>query len=402
MPDLINPQVVLQDHFKTLKASLRKELEALTKSPADRAAFIAALYEKYKLKTITIGTVEAAGAAKKKVSRRLLEDKWVEEVQEIKVTIKYEGDKTLFNCKPVPYSRVFTKHKHVLYSNVIVVYIQLAEQDATVYEKELSAFMTEITKNLERINTQTEFYNEELPGFIDQILKAKEEVFNKDSSFFEKIGLKINPRSDEFMVPSPVKRKAVPLPSAERLNGVISPQLESKVYNDIREVLYHVGQAMERKPSLYLGKKEEALRDIFLLFLETRYESTTGAGEAFNKEGKTDILLKYSKDGCNIFVAECKIWKGQKELFKAIDQLLGYLTWRDSKTALMIFVKQPSISNAVEAVTFYINRHPQFKRFIGATYDTSLAYEMSLPGDSGSNIWVEFMIFHIPSGNAAG
>lgn len=257
--------------------------------------------------------------------------------------------------------------------------------------------MAEVTKNLERTNTQTEFYNDELPGFINQLLKEKEAMFNNEASFLEKIGVKINPRSDEFMIPSPVKRKAVPLPSAERINGVTSPYLESKVYNDIREVLYHVGQAMERNPSLYLGKKEEALRDIFLLFLETRYESTTGTGEAFNRKGKTDILLKYAVDGCNVFVAECKFWKGPKELFKAIDQLLGYLTWRDSKTALMIFVKQPEITKALEVVTYYVNQHPQFKRFVGANHATSLSYEMTLPEDPRSSIWMEFMVFHFPA-----
>ncbi|MGN6395831.1 MAG: hypothetical protein ACTHMI_09720 [Mucilaginibacter sp.] len=257
--------------------------------------------------------------------------------------------------------------------------------------------MAEVTKNLERTNTQTEFYNDELPGFINQLLKEKEAMFNNEASFLEKIGVKINPRSDEFMIPSPVKRKAVPLPSAERINGATSPYLESKVYNDIREVLYHVGQAMERNPSLYLGKKEEALRDIFLLFLETRYESTTGTGEAFNRKGKTDILLKYAVDGCNVFVAECKFWKGPKELFKAIDQLLGYLTWRDSKTALMIFVKQPEITKALEVVTYYVNQHPQFKRFVGANHATSLSYEMTLPEDPRSSIWMEFMVFHFPA-----
>ncbi len=172
MSDHINPHLFLQDHFRTLKANLRKELESLSKPPADRADYTAALFEKYRLRVLKIGAIEVAGATKKKVAKRLLEDKWIEEVQEIKVTIHYEGDKILFNCKPVNYSRVFTKHKHILYSNIIVLYLELAYQDASLYNKELSTFIDEITKNLERINTQTEFYNDELPGFINQILKT--------------------------------------------------------------------------------------------------------------------------------------------------------------------------------------------------------------------------------------
>src|SRR6202000_126626 len=110
--------------------------------------------------------------------------------------------------------------------------------------------------------------NDDLYDFIDGLLRNRESDLNKQMAFMEQIGLKINPRSDEFLTPSPIVRKAVPLPSSERVNGITIPVLESKVYNDIREVLYHVGQAIERKPSLYRGKHEEDLRDIFLLFLE--------------------------------------------------------------------------------------------------------------------------------------
>lgn len=34
------------------------------------------------------------------------------------------------------------------------------------------------------------------------------------------------------------------------------------------------------------------------------------------------------------------MWKGSKALIDAVDQLDGYLTWRDCKTALIVFVRQ--------------------------------------------------------------
>lgn len=63
----------------------------------------------------------------------------------------------------------------------------------------------------------------------------------------------------------------------------------------------------------------------------------SATGETFNKKGKTDILLRHA--GNNAFVGECKFWKGEKSFLSTIDQLLGYLTWRDSKTAVIMFVK---------------------------------------------------------------
>ena len=48
-------------------------------------------------------------------------------------------------------------------------------------------------------------------------------------------------------------------------------------------------------------------------------------------------------------MAECKIWKGQKNFTAAIEQLLGYLTWRDSKTALLIFSRNKNFKEVLQA-----------------------------------------------------
>jgi hypothetical protein len=54
-------------------------------------------------------------------------------------------------------------------------------------------------------------------------------------------------------------------------------------------------------------------------------------GETFNFQGKTDILIRV--EGKNVFIAECKFWKGEKALLATLDQLLSYLSWRDTKAA---------------------------------------------------------------------
>jgi len=81
------------------------------------------------------------------------------------------------------------------------------------------------------------------------------------------------------------------------------------------------------------------LRDILLAHLNGHYQGDA-TGEAFRRSGKTDIRIE---DGIRAaFVAECRVWNGQKELSQAIDQLLGYLTWRDCKAAIIIFNKHNS------------------------------------------------------------
>ena len=55
------------------------------------------------------------------------------------------------------------------------------------------------------------------------------------------------------------------------------------------------------------------------------------------RRAKTDILIR--AENKNVFIAECKFWKGPKSFDDAITQLLGYLSWCDTKTALLVFNK---------------------------------------------------------------
>ena len=64
-------------------------------------------------------------------------------------------------------------------------------------------------------------------------------------------------------------------------------------------------------------------------------------------KGKTDIITK-APDNSSIFIAECKVWRGEKVFMEAIDQLLGYVTWRDTRTAIILFVKKGEISDVIE------------------------------------------------------
>ena len=103
---------------------------------------------------------------------------------------------------------------------------------------------------------------------------------------------------------------------------------------------------MERQPSTYANRQEEDLRDFLLMTLCTHYPNTTG--ETFNKAGKTDILVRH--EGKNVFVGECKFWSGIKAFHDSINQILGYLTWRDSKAAIVCFVKNREINPVLQQV----------------------------------------------------
>lgn len=318
---------------------------------------------------------------------------------EIKVEVPFEGDWQLFNCRPSPYVMNYAEIDRLTPPQRKIYFtLFLDELNKAIYENRVWGKIKDISENIPNVNNQVSGWNSALKWKIANLVEQRKTALNHKHNFMKEIGLEVNPASSSHMIP-PIKQKKIPVPVPDTTKKVASaaiPALQQEIYKDIVEVIYNVGKAIERKPSLYLGKGEDGLRDILLLFLETRYEATAGTSETFNKKGKTDILLKYAGDGSNIFVAECKIWAGQKKYHQAIDQLLGYLTHRDSKTALIIFVDQQNFMTIIQTVKEQTATHPKYKKQVQDRYDTSFPYIFSLPGDSNKEIQVEVILFHFP------
>jgi hypothetical protein len=160
------------------------------------------------------------------------------------------------------------------------------------------------------------------------------------------------------------------------------------------EVLHDFGVNMERHPTTYEDKDEEALRDLFLMLLSPHFHSVTG--ETFNKRGKTDILIIH--EGGIVFVAECKIWRGGKAHAAAIDQVLGYLTWRESKVALLLFIRNRELAPIVRAVDEATRQHKACIRADGEEARGVLRYRFHLPEDATASVQLTLLCFHLPEG----
>ena len=121
-------------------------------------------------------------------------------------------------------------------------------------------------------------------------------------------------------------------------------------------------------------------------------------GETFNFQGTTDILIRI--DGKNIFIAECKVWKGEKAFLAAIDQLLSYLSWRDTKTALLVFNRNAAFSAVLSKIAESVPTHPNFKRDLGKSGDTAFRYVFAQPNDSNRELLLTVLAFDIPTAPA--
>ena len=85
-------------------------------------------------------------------------------------------------------------------------------------------------------------------------------------------------------------------------------------------------------------------------------------GEAFRNAGKTDICIE--RENRAAFVAECKMWTGQKSVGNAIAQLDSYLTWRDCKTALIYFVRRKNFMKVLESVEVALRSYDGMKNVV--------------------------------------
>src|SRR5205823_6423070 len=135
----------------------------------------------------------------------------------------------------------------------------------------------------------------------------------------------------------------------------------------------------ERSPGSFADAEEETLRDHMLVTLNTHYVGRTYA-EAFNRSGKTDLLIRVGDR--NAFIGECKWWDGPKKVHEAFDQLFGYTTWRDSRVALIFYLRTKAPTEAVEKARAEIAGREEFLEWQAGAGEGELRCRVRWPDDS--------------------
>jgi len=203
---------------------------------------------------------------------------------------------------------------------------------------------------------------------------------------------------ETFSVPTSRKSPIIKKPQSSTEPYKPEPVLDASVYGEILRICRETGIEMERHPAIYDRKGEEVLRDHFLMILSPHFQSATR--ETFNRSGKTDILIRH--EGSNVFVAECKLWSGEKQHLKTIDQLLSYLTWRDSKTAIFYFVRNKQLEPVLGTIGAKTPEHPCFVKERGRPADGHFAYRFHLLDDDSRAVEMAVVCFHFPPIEATG
>lgn len=167
----------------------------------------------------------------------------------------------------------------------------------------------------------------------------------------------------------------------------ISPELSNQLYAKIINILYKTGKKMEDTSKSYMDSNEEKMRDVFLAALNS-HDDLLPTGETFNRKGKTDISVFFQNE--LVFIAECKMWYGKKALIEGINQLLGYLTLRNTKAALLIFNRNENFTEILNKITETAESHKCYEELI-QTNSNSFQYKFHHPDDNKTNINITFI-----------
>lgn len=191
-------------------------------------------------------------------------------------------------------------------------------------------------------------FNADLPSQVAHLVSERRQRLQQTDGLQDLLGIPLRRNPDApSLTPIQLPRRVVrDLPPVPKTGFESEPGIEEGEYQRILDIVRHEGRTFETKPATFAKFDEEELRDVLLAHLNGHYKGEA-TSETFRGKGKTDICIE-DKDRA-AFIGECKIWKGKKELLEAIDQLLGYLTWRDCKAAVIIFNKKVSGFSTIQA-----------------------------------------------------
>ena len=314
---------------------------------------------------------------------------------EIIVEIPFSGNAALFKVQPNTYSTGAPQGE--VRGNLLIFRIWTDRPQPAEIRARIDAWLANVKSYLDWHSQSFAGFNGSLAGLARNAITQRRDKLLAGQNLVAGLGIPLKRRPDtiETYTAPEVKRKLAPkLPPASPGRFKPEPVLEEDEYQHILSVIEGMAKVMELSPKVFHACDEESLRTHFLVPLNGHYDGGA-TGETFNYQGKTDILIR--SEGRNIFVAECKFWGGPAKLIETINQLLGYLSWRDSKAAIIIFNRNKDFSKVLTAIPVTMTEHPNFHRAEGQRSQTSFRFEFRHKDDRAKMIHITVLAFDIPT-----
>ena len=312
----------------------------------------------------------------------------------IAVFVPFEGDTQLLDCKPSTFT--YNPPRATIRGNSLVLIYDRPVSDAANIRDEFQRDLGLLKQFLGWVEHDVNQFNITIEEKASQFISARREKLLHDRGIVENLGFPLR-RSDApttYATPE-VRRRIMPrLPSVSTDPFQPEPALPADDYEYILSVISNMVLVMERSPQAFRGMSEEDLRQHFLVQLNGHYDGQA-TGETFNYEGKTDILIRVANK--NVFIAECKFWTGPSGMSDAIDQLLSYTSWRDTKTALLIFNRDRIMSTVLEKIPDVVKGHTNFKKELSYDSETGSRYILGHRDDPNKDVTLTVIAFDVPA-----
>ena len=229
--------------------------------------------------------------------------------------VPFEGEPALLGLKPNTWTS--NPPRGAVRGRELILSFIAREPDGARIKAEFEAQLQSIESYLRHSTNMVREHNERVRKIATQAVQARRERLLAAQKTSAAIGypMRRRSRSPGTYSPPSVRRKVRPeMPPATSAPFEPEPALPDEEYEHILGVMRNMTFVLERSPSAFTTMGEEDLRQHFLVQLNGHYEGTA-TGETFNAEGKTDILIRH--EGKNLFIAECKFWKGPAKIGRA-------------------------------------------------------------------------------------
>jgi hypothetical protein len=315
---------------------------------------------------------------------------------QVRVHIPFSGEKDVFRFRPSAWTTRFPIAS--LHDGELVQTIEYPADAPRDVRAEAERLLAEVDRYLEWARADIQTFNTSLEQRARSAIRRRLERVLHNYNRLAQTGIPMR-RPEEapktYIADVIVRRPSPARPPASSSQAIaLEPALADATFEHILEVIRASAEAMERSPKTYTSMGEEDRRQVLLTALNSHYRGQTTA-EAFNVKSKTDILVRHP-EGRNLFIGECKFWSGAKSFTDTINQLFGYTAWRDTKLAIIMFVREKDLSTVVEKARAALEQHPQLVERREAATETELRATVSWSGDDRQHADLNIFFVHTP------
>ena len=248
---------------------------------------------------------------------------------------------------------------------------------------------------VDRAHNQVAAYNQSLEPLVLQAVTDRRTRLGKHAGIADLLDIPLATKDGTpSIAPVRIEMRQLPaLPVPPKTGLAPEPGINVETYERILHFIRHQGRTFERTPGTYALHDEEGLRNIILAQLNGHFEGAA-ISEVFRGSGKTDLCIE--ADSRAAFVGECKLWTGPASLAGALDQLLGYLTWRDSKASVIVFnTRNREFSKILATIPNALRGHGLFVRDLLCQETGEWRVLMRSEEDEGRRVTVHVFLFDL-------